>query len=170
MTGESARIPCAEASQSRREDTAGTLGFFDIGMFIEGVAPFPRLALASLSSALYEFNVETWRRFQTSGEGLHPRILPIRRDRADRAAADDDGLAVFFSLPVPNAPPLQLRYQVASYDALLDFDLLAMRDAPQDFAAPSRRRLPRACLYARQGGSVLRRAWQRVVPSAAAAR
>ena len=54
LADESARIPCAEASQSRRENTAGTLGFFDIGMFIEGVAPFPRLALASLSPALYE--------------------------------------------------------------------------------------------------------------------
>ncbi len=135
LAGESARVPCAAASQSRREETAGTLGFFDIGMFIEGVAPFPRLALASLSPALYEFNVETWRRFQTSGEGLHPRILPIRRERAERAAERGEGLAVFFSLPVQNAPPLQLRYQVASYDGLLDFDLAAMRDAPQDFAA-----------------------------------
>ena len=134
--GKSARTPCAEASRSRCEDTAGTLGYFDMGMFIEGVAPFPRLALASLSPALYEFNVETWRRFQSSGEGLHPRILPIRRERAARTVREDgEGLAVFFSLPVPNAPPLQLRYRIPSYDALLDFDLAAMRDAPQDFAA-----------------------------------
>ena len=127
LASDSARIPCAEASQSRREHTAGTLGFFDIGMFIDGVAPFPRLTLAPLSPALYEFNVETWRRFQTTDEGLHPRILPIRRDRAARAAAGDESLAVFFSLPVPNAPPLQLRHQVASYDALFDFDLVAMQ-------------------------------------------
>ena len=125
------RVPCAQASQARGESTAGTLGFFDLGMFVEGVAPFPRLALASLSPALHEFNVETWARFQADGEGLHPRILPIRRHRRERG----DGLAVLFCLPRTDAPPLQLRYEIADYDALLDFDLAAMRDAPSAFAA-----------------------------------
>ena len=120
------RVPCAEASRERREDTAGTLGFFDIGMFVEGVAPFPRLALAALSPALYEFNVATWQRYQTVGHGLHPRILPIRRQRQARG----EKLTVLFSLPVADGRPLQLRYEVAGYDALLDFDLAAMRDAP----------------------------------------
>lgn len=125
------RVPCAQASQARGENTAGTLGFFDLGMFVEGVAPFPRLALASLSPALHEFNVATRARFQAAGEGLHPRILPIRRHRRERG----DELAVLFCLPRADGPPQQLRYEIVGYDALLDFDLAAMRDAPAAFAA-----------------------------------
>ena len=134
-TRQAERVPCAEASQQRREDTAGTLGYFDVGMFVEGVAPFPRLALASLSPALYEFNVATWQRYQTDGHGLHPRILPIRRQRHGHGGHErSEKLTVLFSLPVADGRPLQLRYEIADYDALLDFDLAAMRDVPLDYA------------------------------------
>ena len=122
---------CAAASRARFETTAGTLGHFDIGVFVEGFAPFPRLALASLAPRLAEFNLETWQRFQTTGEGLHPRILPIRRDGRQRRGS----FAVFFCLPVQGRTPVQLRYDLGDYEALCDFDLAVMREKPLDFAA-----------------------------------
>ena len=125
------RDPCARASRARGEDTAGTLGHFDLGMFVEGTAPFPRLALASLSPELHAFNLETWRRYQETGVGPHPRILPIRRDRQRQG----DSLVVFFCVPTPGGRPLQLRYDVADHGALTDFDLTAIRNRPHDFAA-----------------------------------
>ena len=125
------RNRCAAASRARREATAGTLGHFDIGVFVEGFAPFPRLALASLAPKLAEFNIETWQRFQATGEGLHPRILPIRRDGRQRR----ESFAVFFCLPVQGGPPVQLRYDLPDYDALGGFDLAAMRDRPLDYTA-----------------------------------
>ncbi len=130
-TGEHER--CAAASRRRGEATAGTLGHFDIGVFIEGFAPFPQLALESIAPRLYAFNLETWQRFSETGEGLHPRILPIRRDRPPKGGS----FAVFFSLPVPGQSPLQLRYDLADYESLCDFDssFVAMRDRPLDFAA-----------------------------------
>ena len=125
------RDRCAAASRSRGEPTAGTLGHFDIGVFIEGFAPFPRLALESFAPRLHAFNLETWERFRETGEGLHPRFLAIRRDQAQ----DGEQFAVLFSLPVPGASPLQLRYDLADYESLCDFDFVAMRDRPLDFAA-----------------------------------
>ena len=126
LTGEQER--CAAASRRRGEATAGTLGHFDIGVFIEGFAPFPRLALESIAPRLYAFNLETWRRFSETGDGLHPRFLPIRRDRPQKGGS----FAVFFSLPVPGRSPLQLRYDLADYESLCDFDFVAMRDRPLD--------------------------------------
>ena len=125
------RERCAAASRARSESTAGTLGHFDIGVFVEGFRPFPRLALASMAPRLHAFNLDTWQRFRETGQGLHPRFLPIRHDGRRRA----ESFAVFFSLPVPSGPPLQLRYDLTDYDALADFDFAAMRDQPLDFAA-----------------------------------
>ena len=124
------RDRCARASRARREATAGTLGHFDMGLFVEGTAPFPRLALASLFPPLHAFNLETWRLYQRTGNGLHPRILPIRRDKERR----QDTLAALFSLPNAGGLPLQVRYELTDYAELMDFDLVAMRDRPQDFA------------------------------------
>ena len=124
------RDRCAEASRARSEATAGTLGHFDMALFIEGTAPFPRLALASLSPALHAFNIETWRQYQQTGTGLHPRILPIRREKRRR----HDALTALFSLPTAKGLPLQLRYELTDYAGLMDFDLVAMRDRAHDFA------------------------------------
>ena len=68
---------------------------FRYGMFIESTKPFPRLALESISPELYAFNIETWRQYQQSGKGLHPRILPMRRTKRERS----DHLVVLFILP-----------------------------------------------------------------------
>ena len=121
---------CAAASRARGESTAGTLGHFDIGVFIEGFRPFPRLALASMAPRLHAFNLDTWQRFRETGQGLHPRLLPIRCD-----GRRGESFAVFFCLPVPSGPPLQLRYDLTDYDALADFDFAEMRDRPLDFVA-----------------------------------
>ena len=122
---------CAAASRARGEGTAGTLGHFDVGVFIEGFRAFPRLALESIAPRLYAFNLETWQRFRDTGQGLHPRFLPIRRD----GRRPGGSFSVFFSLPLPDRPPLPLRYDLTDYDALSDFDFTVMRDRPLDFAA-----------------------------------
>lgn len=123
------REPCASASRARQEDTAGTLGYFDIGMFVEGTKPFPRLALKAIAPRLHKYNIECWQRFQATGTGLHPRILPIRRDRQ----VQSDSLNVLFSIPCRTGPNLQLRYEFNDYVDLLNFDLVAMRDTPQKY-------------------------------------
>ena len=123
------REPCAAASRARHEDTAGTLGYFDIGMFVEGAKPFPRLALKSFAPKLHDFNIKAWARFQEEGAGIHPRILPVRRDRQSQT----DTLSVFFSLSAQSGPNLQLRYEFTDYAELLNFDLVEMRDHPEKF-------------------------------------
>ena len=122
-------MPCAAASRARKEDTAGTLGYFDVGMFVEGTAPFPKLALKSIAPSLHEYNIETWQRYQQTGTGLHPRILPIRTNRRKHSQP----LNVFFSIPTRTGPNLQLRYEFSNYADLLDFDLVAMRDQPHKY-------------------------------------
>ena len=127
------RERCAAASRARGETTAGTLGFFDIGVFVEGFTPFPRLALKSLAPRLHEFNLKAWERFQKTRQGLHPRILPIRRDRN----APKDSSTALFCLPAGDGSCLQLNYALDDPDELSEFDLVAMRDRPLDFAAHS---------------------------------
>lgn len=102
-TLDESRERCAAASRARNEAAAGMLGHFDIGVFVEGFAPFPRLALESIAPRLYAFNVETWKRFQETGQGLHPRILPIRRDSRGRATSSESCSALI-SLPVGDGP------------------------------------------------------------------
>lgn len=122
---------CAQTSRERNEMTAGTLGNFDIGVFVEGFAPFPRSALQSIAPKFHTFNMETWWNFYETGNGLHPRILPIRKERKQR----NKSFSVFFCLPVPDSNmPLQLHYELADYDELTQFDLVAMRDQPLSFA------------------------------------
>lgn len=123
------REPCAVASRARNEDTAGTLGYFDIGMFVEGTKPFPRLALKSIAPMLHQLNIEAWQRFQETGKGLHPRILPIRRDRRNQS----NSLNVFFSIPSHTGPNLQLRFDFSDHEDLIDFDLVELRDHPERY-------------------------------------
>ncbi len=124
-------IRCADASRAREEPTYGTLGNFQLGMFIEGFRPFPRLALAAVAPALAERNIAYWDRFMRTGEGLHPRILPIRAGRGVPAC---DGIRVIFCLPTAAGRVIQLVRVVGSYRELLDFDLESMLRHADDLA------------------------------------
>ena len=120
---------CAELSLGVGESEMGSLGDFDIGIFVEARKPFPRLALQAIAPEFNARVVKLWEEFGERGEGAHPRVLPVRLP----VPAQADPLQVFCCLPLPKGEMLPVRLEIESYDELMDLDLDRMRFDPSSY-------------------------------------